>query len=262
MQQKEAASVSSLTLCMAYIYIFQVSLNTFTQTKLLFNVNRTSNIWPLISFVWFNFRHNWEHKLYAFMSYRLKKFNHTIHVTHSFICRSFFRSLISSFIHLVSPSFIKSDIQSRITCTNRLNSVCNKIMGWIKARKRGLKASPVSPGIRNCVSLAGHKRKFPGWFVNESTDIFFSRGQLKTVILTTVVVSFSSRYLFFVLMQIFVKKYAMVQWAPAVVATLMAVGIRRWTAVVLWWAVAGEILVKNALWQTQVKWNENREVSC
>lgn len=63
-------------------------------------------------------------------------------------------------------------------------------------------------------------------------------------------------------MQIFVKKYAMVQWAPAVVATLMAVGIRRWTAVVLWWAVAGEILVKNALWQTQVKWNENREVSC
>ena len=135
-------------------------------------------------------------------------------------------------------------------------------MGWIKARKRGLKASPVSPGIRNCVSLPGDKRKFPGWFVNESTDIFFSRGQLKTVILTTVVVSFSSRYLFFVLMQIFVKKYVMVQWAPAVVAALMAVGIRRWTAVVLWWAVAGEIPVKNALWQTQVKWNENREVSC
>ena len=63
-------------------------------------------------------------------------------------------------------------------------------------------------------------------------------------------------------MQIFVKKYVMVQWAPAVAATLMAVGIRRWTAVVLWWAVAGEILVKNAHWQTQVKWNENREVSC
>lgn len=131
-----------------------------------------------------------------------------------------------------------------------------------KGRKRGLKASRVSRGISNCVSLPGHKRKFPGWFVNQSTDIFFSRGQLKTVILTTVVVSFSSRYLFFVLMQIFVKKYVMVQWAPAVVAALMAVGIRRWTAVVLWWAVAGEILVKNALWQTQVKWNENREVSC
>ena len=61
MQQKEAVSVSSLTLCMAYIYIYiyiyLMSLNTFTQTKLLFNVNRTSKIWPLISFVWFNFRH-------------------------------------------------------------------------------------------------------------------------------------------------------------------------------------------------------------
>ena len=43
MQQKEAASVSSLTLCMAYIY-FYMSLNTFTQTKLLFNVNGTSKL--------------------------------------------------------------------------------------------------------------------------------------------------------------------------------------------------------------------------
>ena len=63
-------------------------------------------------------------------------------------------------------------------------------------------------------------------------------------------------------MQIFVKKYVMVQWAPAVVETPMAVAIRRWTAVVLWWAVAGEILVKNAHWQTQVMWNENCEFSC
>ena len=57
MQQKEAASVSSLTLCMAYTCTFKLSLNTFTQIKLLFNVNRTSKIWPLISFVQFNFRH-------------------------------------------------------------------------------------------------------------------------------------------------------------------------------------------------------------
>ena len=44
MQQKEAASVSSLTLCMAYLYIFKCHSNTFIQTKLLFNVNGTSNL--------------------------------------------------------------------------------------------------------------------------------------------------------------------------------------------------------------------------